>query len=233
MMNSATRWLSCALSLSLSLFACASEETATLEVEVGTTSQALAAEAPREAEEATGDGAEAVVAARHLRVVVREIRVHVAAQGGGDAEEGEGGAGWTTVFAGERTIDLDSASSLGEILGSAEVPAGRLTQLRLVLDGAASLVDADGTERAMACPSCDTSGLKIFPTQGAAREARLGEGAAHRARIAVDTNLSVIEDGEQLLLRPVVRLELTSGGAAQEARATAQPAIADTGRVAE
>ena len=190
---------------------CAASEDATIDVGVASESSALqTADVP-----AGPDAGPGTRASAHVRVKVKEIRIHVAGDGGGNgaaksggpnadetADDGKaGGNGWVTVFTGDRTIDLDRSVTLDSILGSAHASAGKLTQVRLVLDGQATLVDG-GTERPIACASCDTSGLKILPKGSA----RLESGGHHHFVIAFDIDKSIVEEAGELRLKPVLRL---------------------------
>lgn len=201
---------------------CAAEDDAVIDVGVGTISQALAAEqAPEQATESTagaGEGASgsAASASRRLRIHVKEIRVHIA----GDDGDGEGsrgasaghapsagqdraeGPGWTTVFSGRRTIDLSETTALASVLGSANARPGRLTQVRLILDGPAELVE-NGQSSPVACPSCEVSGLKVINPGGG----RLEGGKRHGLLLAVDVNASLVDEGGALRLRPVIRVD--------------------------
>jgi hypothetical protein len=196
----------------------ASTEDATVDVGVASESSALqAADVPVGPDAGPGTRASA-----HVRVKVKEIRIHVAgnddSKGAGqqaadkaaatatDDAEGDGkdgGNGWVTVFTGDRTLDLDGAASLDAILGSGHAKAGKLTQVRLILDGQAVLVDA-GAETPLACGSCDTSGLKIIPKGNA----RLEAGGHHHFVIAFDVAKSLVDEGGELRLKPVLRLAL-------------------------
>jgi hypothetical protein len=216
-------FVSCA-AVAFSLLSGCAEDDAVIEVGVGTTSQALAAEqAPEQADESTagagaGEGAVpggAASAARHVRITVKEIRVHIAgdgddedsrgaasARGPAAAEERADGAGWTTVFSGRRTINLSDHTALASILGSANSRPGRLTQVRLVLDGAAELVE-NGQSSALACPSCEVSGLKVINPGGE----RLEGGKRHGLLLAFDANTSIVDQAGTPILRPVIRID--------------------------
>ena len=76
-----------------------------------------------------------------------------------------------------------------------------MTQVRLILDGQATLVEA-GVETPIACGSCDTSGLKIIPKG----DVRLESGGHHHFVVAFDIDKSLISEGGQLRLKPVLRL---------------------------
>ena len=192
-----------------------STEDATVEMGVASESSALqAADAP-----ADPLGGAASHRSAHVRIKVKEIRLHVSgndepskgnsaakgapanAEDSADGDGKDGGNGWVTVFSGERTIELDHTVTLDSMVGSAHARPGKITQLRLILDGAAVLVEG-GVETPIACSSCDTSGLKVIPRG----EARLESGGHHRFVIAFDIDKSLIDEGGQLRMKPVLRL---------------------------
>lgn len=191
---------------------CAADEgNATLEVGVASVSSGLTA---------ADASAQAPVSGIHVRVTVKEIRVHVAGSDGAsgvkpekgadkalaapnedlDGDGKSGGAGWITVFRGERSLDLDGLA-VPTILGSVQVPAGKITQVRLILDGQARLVEGTN-ESPLACGSCDTSGLKILPKG----DARLVGGTRHNYVLALDLDKSIVDEGGERRLKPVLRL---------------------------
>jgi len=104
----------------------------------------------------------------HLLLTVARVDVHVAGEGDDDDPPGpppagappEDEGGWVTVFAGSAVVDLLTAGSVETFLGSAPTPAGKVTQIRLILDDARFV---DGAISApVTCPSCTQTGLKII-----------------------------------------------------------------------
>ncbi len=128
-----------------------------------------------------------------------------AAKGGQDDADSpvEGdGPGWVTVFSGDRVIDISAGSSLHEILGAVEVPAGRVTQIRLVLASTAQLIDGNEITD-LACGSCEQSGLKIVP----GGPITLEPGEREQLVLAFDVEQSVVQEGDAVRLKPVIRLQ--------------------------
>jgi hypothetical protein len=176
-------------------------------VEVGVTAQPLQASAPSE-----GGTEEAV--RRHLVVTLTEVNVHVA----GDAEQDEAGqaspgdddgsshdesageSGWSTIFSGEVKLDLLDASSTEKLLGSSEVPAGKVTQVRLVLTDA-ELVEGSTTSP-VSCPSCSESGLKIV-TEGAVE---VSPGGTLHLTLDFDQARSLTQEQSGYRLDPVIKI---------------------------
>jgi hypothetical protein len=148
------------------------------EVEVGVSTSALSAEQ---------------AALPHLRVTVQRVDVHVA------------GGGWATISTTERRLDLFETLRTEADLGTASVPAGRITQLRLFLADDAALV-RDGVEQAIACASCTQTGIKMVLAGG--HEAEAGERV--RLGLAFDARASVVDEGGVAVLRPVILLGVRS-----------------------
>jgi len=136
-------------------------------VEVGITAQALEVTVPSSGGSGSGSGS---ASQKHLEITVSDVLVHVAAHGGdhearedsaSGAETGE--SGWFTVFSGKTRVDLLDAITTEALLDSVTVPAGKITQVRIVLTDAELI---EGTKRtAVSCPSCSETGLKIV-TEG-------------------------------------------------------------------
>lgn len=99
-----------------------------------------------------------------VNVTVEKVRVHQSST----AAEGDGGWSEVVVSPAKRLNLLDLTNGVMEQLGQASLPAGRYTQLRLVLaeNGgstplANSVVPTGGTEVALDTPSGTQSGLKL------------------------------------------------------------------------
>lgn len=196
-------------SLSLSLVGCAGQ--ADISLALGSTEElALSVEEAADAEA----GAEGSEAALLLHVIRTEV--HVAAAGGGDAEgepaddaaddEGGEGGGFVVLSEEARDVDLYALSGTAEELASGPVPAGRLTQIRLILDAdsPATLV-AGGEETAVSVPSGAQTGLKLY----AAPPVVLEDGSA--VELGVEFGGLVGSDESGLVLTPA--LALTGGSA--------------------
>lgn len=178
--------------LSTALIACSD----TGRIDVSVAAQPLAAE--------PADGAK-------LNVTVTAVRVHVGDDDdqevvetdGGAAEDGDaGGAGWTTVFEGAQALDLVDGQATALFLGTAEVPAGRITQIRVVLADDPSYV-AGGETHAVTCPSCSTSGLKIVTRGSLVLDA--DQHLALELSFAPETTLELTPTGYRMA--PVVKLD--------------------------
>jgi hypothetical protein len=173
-------------------------------VEVGITAQALQATTP-------SSGSSGATTQRHLVITVTEVTVHVAAtgadEGGDESAPGKdpSGSGWLTLFSGKTDVDLFDATSTEELLGSIAVPAGKITQVRLVLAGA-ELIDG-ATTTAVMCPSCSESGLKII-TEG---KVEVAAGGTLHLALDVDQSRSLTQDENGYRLAPVIKIAKADG----------------------
>lgn len=158
----------------------------------------------------------------HLTLAVKQIDVHIAAEGdaerglaggeagetlGSDEEEIEAG-GWLTVAAG---VELDLRPGDNHIdLGEAVVPAGKLTQVRLVLDRDVTLRDGADTIL-VPCPSCLTSGLKLVVDD----HAEIPEGGEAQLTLMFDLEATALQIGAGSKLGPVIHAQASAGAPAQ------------------
>lgn len=175
-------------------------------VELGVTAQALEittlpSEGPSES------------AQKHLVITVNEVKLHVAVTGADDdadedsipgtdtdIETDTGKSGWRTAFSGETTIDLFDATSTEALLSTIEVPAGKITQVRLVLSGAELVEGAMKTP--VTCPSCSETGLKII----LGGKVDVVDGDRLHLDLDFDQATSLTHDGAGYRLAPVVKL---------------------------
>jgi hypothetical protein len=171
-------------------------------VEVGTTSSNLTA--PPDA-----TVVQAPSAAPHLRITVTSVSVHVAGNDGpNDAVKNDKGApqvddtsGWITVFSGNKTLDLADTAEVEAFLASAPIPAGKVTQIRLILAGDATLVEGSN-EIAVSCPSCTQTGLKIV-TRG---EVTVPSGGTLHLTLDFDQGASLSANGDAFTLNPTIKV---------------------------
>lgn len=181
-------------------------------IEVEMTSNALSATAPGEPGAQTGPS---------LLLTVREVNLHIAGKGdkdqapanadvqalaAEDAADADADAnGWITVFEGEETIDLLNAADTGAFLGGVAVPAGKVTQIRLVLAGDAILLDGDQSFP-VTCPSCTKTGLKIVP----AGKLEIAAGESLSLALDFDQESSLKPKDGGFRLDPVIKLDKTA-----------------------
>ena len=152
-----------------------------------------------------------------LLVTIDEVKVHLAGSKEDKAEDGEHGkdqeqdkvkgegddedGGWFTVFEGAQSIDLLDAQADQVFLGSITVPAGRITQVRLILEPAMQLV-LDGKSLAVSCAACTRSGLKVVIPGGL----EVQPGGSLDLSLDIDARASLLIDASGYRMTPVIRI---------------------------
>lgn len=181
------------LPFALLVTACSAQ--GTVEVEVTSTSQASTAPPPQ-------DPAPEILP--QLNATITRVDVHVDAVDTPFAEEPnqEDSVGWTTIFEGEKRINLLDSSAVARTLGSAPAPTGTVSQVRLVLQNDVMYVDAMG-EQSVKCPSCSQSGLKLNPQSNVEIE----EDGVLRLTLDFDADTSLVENAQGLILKPVIKVQ--------------------------
>lgn len=134
---------------------------------------------------------------------VQGIEIHV--EGAEDGEELEGdddGDGWITV----ENVDtgvydlLELTGGVTQLLADTEVPAGYVSQMRLIL-GDDNRVMIDGETKTLNTPSAQQSGLKLQLNQ----EFEAGENYAFLLDFNVDESIVTTGNGGYIL-KPVIRV---------------------------
>lgn len=145
---------------------------------------------------------------------VAEVNVpvdHVKVRSTGTSEDDTGAedGGWHTLEGEARVIDLLSLrEGVAEVIGEGEIPAGDITELRLVLadELPATLVMDDGSEVPLDTPSGTSSGLKI---KG---DIPVVEDEDAVVTLDFDASLSVHQTGNgSYQLKPVLRVVDSAG----------------------
>jgi hypothetical protein len=135
-----------------------------------------------------------------LNINIQDVQVH--------REATDDGSGWISLDVQKGTYDLlKLTNGLDTLLGDIELPAGRISQIRLVL-GNNNTVTIDGQEHALNTPSAQQSGLKLQVQQS------LTEGVTYKILLDFDVARSVVQTGNgKFNLKPVIRtiVEATSG----------------------
>jgi len=135
-----------------------------------------------------------------VNIDIQGVEVHT--------EEGNQNSGWTTldVESGVYNI-LELTNGLDTLLASAELPAGRVSQIRLILGDNNSLV-IDGETKPLSTPSAQQSGLKLN------LNAVLTEGITYTITLDFDAARSIVTTGNgTYILKPVIRaLETATSG---------------------
>ncbi len=107
---------------------------------------------------------------------------------------------------------LDLRNGRDTILGGVSIPAGRVSQIRLVLGDSNSVVLNDGTVVPLKTPSAQQSGLKLNV------DANLTAGIPYALVLDFDAARSIVKAGNsgQYILKPVIRtFAKAAGGAIQ------------------
>ncbi len=134
----------------------------------------------------------------HLTVTIREVAIHI----GDGAETESEDAGWTTVVTGPAEIDLYQSAQVSQLLGASPAPAGKVSQVRLILDDDPVLTVA-GLTFPVSCPSCTETGIKIV-THGALE---VPAGGTLLLTLDFNQNASLHTDGHGgYILQPTVRI---------------------------
>jgi hypothetical protein len=97
---------------------------------------------------------------------------------------------------------LDLTNGKDTLLADAEIPAGRISQIRLLLGDQNSIVTKDGQTLALTTPSAQQSGLKIQVQQD------VSGGILYRLILDFDAGKSVVQAGNsgKFILKPVIRV---------------------------
>jgi len=135
-----------------------------------------------------------------VNVDIQGVEIH--------AQGGNPGNGWQSLEVNKGVYNLlELTNGLDTLLGAIELPAGRVSQVRLVL-GDNNSVKVGGQTFDLATPSGQQSGLKVNVQQ------ELLEGITYKILLDFDAAKSVVTTGNGgYLLKPVIRsvTEATSG----------------------
>jgi hypothetical protein len=90
-----------------------------------------------------------------VRVTISEVVAHFVPAGGNGRGRGNGGgASWTTLSAGEVTLDLMTLKDNPEVLGYGALGGGKITQIRLVVsETTPPVATIDGVDYELTVPS--------------------------------------------------------------------------------
>jgi len=115
----------------------------------------------------------------------------------------QGDAGWTSLSGVQTGVYdlLELTGGVSQVLADADVPAGYLGQIRLVLGDNNSVV-VDGESQPLSTPSAQQSGLKIQVNQ------ELAAGETYNFLLDFDVDQSVVPAGSSggFTLKPVIRV---------------------------
>lgn len=135
-----------------------------------------------------------------VNIDIQAVEVH--------SSEGEQSSGWTSLTVNKGVYNLiDLTNGLDTLLAEAELPAGKISQIRLIL-GSDNSVQIDGNEIHLTTPSGSQSGLKLNV------QTELTEGITYKILLDFDAARSIVKRGNgDYNLKPVIRAitEATSG----------------------
>ena len=129
---------------------------------------------------------------QEVNIDIQEVKVHV-----GDNDEE---SGWRSLPVREGVYNLlDLTNGLDTLLGEIELPAGKISQVRLVL-GDNNTVKVNGDVFALSTPSAQQSGLKLQVHQ------ILSAGITYKILLDFDVARSIVTTGNgSYKLKPVIR----------------------------
>ena len=135
-------------------------------------------------------------------VDVQDIEIHVDAESESQVDEDTDGDGWISVGEVNRGIYdlLELTGGVSQLLADTEVPAGYVSEMRLIL-GTENSVVVDGVKKPLNTPSAQQSGLKLQLNQ----EFEAGENYAFLLDFDVDKSVVTTGNGGYNL-KPVIRL---------------------------
>lgn len=139
-----------------------------------------------------------------VNIDIQGVQVHTAGE--------DNGSGWKSLDITPGVYNLlELTNGLDTLLGVIELPAGRISQVRLML-GNNNTLKVDGETKSLTTPSAQQSGLKLNV------HADLVEGITYTLLLDFDAARSVVKAGASgdYLLKPVIRTitEATSGAIA-------------------
>lgn len=137
---------------------------------------------------------------QEVNIDIQDVQIHV--------NEGEQSTGWQSLEINKGVYNLlKLTNGLDTLLGSIELPAGRVSQIRLVL-GNNNTIKVDNQVSDLKVPSGQQSGLKLNV------QTTLTEGITYSILLDFDVARSIVKRGNSpYIVKPVIRAitEATSG----------------------
>ncbi len=137
-----------------------------------------------------------------VEVTISNIQVHIAEYYSEGNETGnetgnytENGGSWITVVEEAQTFDLIEIEDVTEFLGSAELDAGKYTQVRLNVDSAFATIN--GTDHDLKIPSGNVKLVNEFDIE---------ENETTTLTLDFDAQESVHASGKDYIMRPTIRI---------------------------
>lgn len=126
------------------------------------------------------------IAWKHVNVTFSEVRVHQASA--------DNDSGWQTISIENGIIDLAALVNVSELLASSAIPAGKYTQVRLVVDSATGMM-FNGTHVAFTVPSGELKTTHPFD---------LPAGGTKRLTLEIDLEHSIVQNASGWIFKPVL-----------------------------
>jgi hypothetical protein len=123
---------------------------------------------------------------KHVNVTFSEVKVH---QASGDNE-----SGWQTISVGNGSVDLAALTNTSQLLGTSSVPAGKYTQIRIVVITATGVM-TNGTNVTFNVPSGELKTTHPFD---------LTEGGKGSFTIEIDLGQSIDQNANGWTFKPVL-----------------------------
>ena len=137
---------------------------------------------------------------QQVNIDIQQVEVH--------SESGNQTGGWKSLEVQKGIYNLlELTNGLDTLLATAELPAGRVSQIRLIL-GNNNTIKVAGVVNPLSTPSAQQSGLKLNV------KAELKEGVTYTILLDFDAARSIVKSGNgSYSLKPVIRAitEATSG----------------------
>ena len=136
-----------------------------------------------------------------VNIDIQSVEIH--------SSGGNQNSGWVSLDVESGTYNiLELTNGLDTLLATAELPAGKISQIRLVL-GNNNSVKINGVINSLSTPSAQQSGLKLN------LNAELTEGITYNITLDFDAARSIVKKGNgSYSLKPVIRaLEAATSGA--------------------
>ena len=130
-----------------------------------------------------------------VHITVTQVAVHLA-QDGNESKSEE----FITVFEGSEELNLSDLVATEAFLDAGQVPAGKVTQIRLIISEA--FFDDGINKFPIECPSCTETGIKLNPSG----KLEVPEGGNLDLTLDFDLDASLSGTTDSLRLDPVIKI---------------------------
>ncbi len=126
------------------------------------------------------------IAWKHVNITFSEVRVHRASA--------DNDSGWQTVSIKNGAVDLASLTDVSELLASSAIPAGKYTQIRIVVTTATGMM-LNGTHVTFTVPSGELKTTHPF---------ELTAGDTKELTLEIDLEHSIVQNASGWTFKPVL-----------------------------